>query len=277
MLDLLGTFSNSSLPHPTFILVVPCSLRDLSSLTRDWTQAVAVKTLNPNHWTTRELPFSLIFYPFVYQLYWSFCEFPGVLYCQLFLFFWVSTVSSLWLLKLSKLSSVPCTISLFFRCFVSALSFEPIFWFLVIFGSIFLPKGESLKSWLAFLYSLVGLPACGPLHDQAWAWLVCQEVARCQCLRVFSSGLESFSREESYRFLDPSLWQGREWGIPVFLHSSLLLNPQLSLRAKGLPQCVQNLGSTSPVSCQVGRGMLGGGSWNPTLFLTHTLCPSSCL
>ena len=133
-------------------------------------------------------------------------------------FFWVSTVSSLWLWKLSKLSSVPYTISRFLTCFVSALSFEPIFWFLVIFGSIFLFKGESPKSWLAFLYSLVGLPAGGPLHDQAWAWLVCQEMARCQYLRVFSFRLESFSREESHRFLDASLWQGREWGTPVSLH-----------------------------------------------------------
>ena len=31
-------------------------LQDLSSLTRDWTQAVALKAPNPNHWTTRELP-----------------------------------------------------------------------------------------------------------------------------------------------------------------------------------------------------------------------------
>ena len=32
------------------------SLRDLSSLTRDQTQAPAVKAPNPNHWTTREFP-----------------------------------------------------------------------------------------------------------------------------------------------------------------------------------------------------------------------------
>ena len=132
-------------------------------------------------------------------------------------------VSSLWLLKLLKLSSIPHTISLFFKFLVSALSFEPILWFLVIFGSIFLFKGESLKSWLTFLYSLVDLPASGPLHDQAWAWPVFQAVARCQYLRVLSFGLESFSREESYRFLDTSLWQGREWGIPVFLQFALAL------------------------------------------------------
>ena len=36
---------------------VPCSLQDLSSLTRDWTQAWAVKALSPNHWSTREFSF----------------------------------------------------------------------------------------------------------------------------------------------------------------------------------------------------------------------------
>ena len=53
VLDLLGTFSSSFLPRPACFLVVPCSL----SLTRDWTQAKAVETLSPNHWTPRELPF----------------------------------------------------------------------------------------------------------------------------------------------------------------------------------------------------------------------------
>ena len=33
-----------------------CHLWDLSSLTRDWTQAVAVKALSPNHWSARESP-----------------------------------------------------------------------------------------------------------------------------------------------------------------------------------------------------------------------------
>ena len=33
-----------------------CGLQDLSSLTRDWTWALAVKTISPNHWTTREFP-----------------------------------------------------------------------------------------------------------------------------------------------------------------------------------------------------------------------------
>ena len=31
-------------------------LRDLSSLTRDWTQVPAVKTLGPNHWAIKEFP-----------------------------------------------------------------------------------------------------------------------------------------------------------------------------------------------------------------------------
>ena len=29
---------------------------DLSSPTRDWTQAIAVNAPNPNHWTAREFP-----------------------------------------------------------------------------------------------------------------------------------------------------------------------------------------------------------------------------
>ena len=33
-----------------------CGLQDLSSLTRDWTWAMAMKALSPNHCTTRELP-----------------------------------------------------------------------------------------------------------------------------------------------------------------------------------------------------------------------------
>ena len=38
------------------------SLQDLSSPTRDWTRATAVKERNPNHCTTRELPYSAIFF-----------------------------------------------------------------------------------------------------------------------------------------------------------------------------------------------------------------------
>ena len=37
-------------------LAVPRSLRDLSSPTRVWTWAWAVKALSPNHWTAREFP-----------------------------------------------------------------------------------------------------------------------------------------------------------------------------------------------------------------------------
>ena len=35
------------------LVALPC-LYDLNSLARDWTQAMTVKTLNPNHWTSRE-------------------------------------------------------------------------------------------------------------------------------------------------------------------------------------------------------------------------------
>ena len=38
------------------VLAAPHGLQDLSSPTRDWTQATAVETLSPNHWTARELP-----------------------------------------------------------------------------------------------------------------------------------------------------------------------------------------------------------------------------
>ena len=37
-------------------LVMLLSLWDLSSPTRDWTQALAVEALSPNHWTTRAFP-----------------------------------------------------------------------------------------------------------------------------------------------------------------------------------------------------------------------------
>lgn len=39
-----------------FFLAKPCSLQDLSSLTRAWNQAMAVKAWNTNHQATRELP-----------------------------------------------------------------------------------------------------------------------------------------------------------------------------------------------------------------------------
>ena len=42
-------------------LTTPCSLQDLSSPTRDWTQAMAVKALSFNHSTTREFPHGNVF------------------------------------------------------------------------------------------------------------------------------------------------------------------------------------------------------------------------
>ena len=36
------------------LLPAPCGLPDLSSPTRDWIQAMAMKAPSPNHWTTRE-------------------------------------------------------------------------------------------------------------------------------------------------------------------------------------------------------------------------------
>ena len=39
-----------------YLLAVLGGLQDLSSPTRDCTQATAVKALSPNHWTTREVP-----------------------------------------------------------------------------------------------------------------------------------------------------------------------------------------------------------------------------
>ena len=37
-----------------FLLVTPCGLQNLNSPTPDWTPALAVKELKPNHWTPRE-------------------------------------------------------------------------------------------------------------------------------------------------------------------------------------------------------------------------------
>ena len=44
-----------------FFLAAPCSLQDLSSPTRDWIQATAVKAPHPNHWTDREVTFYPVF------------------------------------------------------------------------------------------------------------------------------------------------------------------------------------------------------------------------
>jgi hypothetical protein len=53
-------------PSPSlfFSLATPCGMWDLNSLTRDPTQCrtrSAVKVQNPNHWITREVPFSAFF------------------------------------------------------------------------------------------------------------------------------------------------------------------------------------------------------------------------
>ena len=49
---------NNNLCHILYVillfLAMPCGLRDLSFLTRDQSQATAVKAPSPNHWTTRE-------------------------------------------------------------------------------------------------------------------------------------------------------------------------------------------------------------------------------
>ena len=39
-----------------FFLAMPLGMQDLSYLTRDQTQALAVKVPSPNHWTAREFP-----------------------------------------------------------------------------------------------------------------------------------------------------------------------------------------------------------------------------
>ena len=44
-----------------FFLAALCSLRDLSSPTRDWTWALEVKAPIPNHWTLREFPVCILF------------------------------------------------------------------------------------------------------------------------------------------------------------------------------------------------------------------------
>ena len=66
ILVLWSVLSNIAIATPTFCYLLfawyiffcslAAQLRDLSSLTRDWTQAPAVKALSPYHWTTREFP-----------------------------------------------------------------------------------------------------------------------------------------------------------------------------------------------------------------------------
>ena len=64
-----------------YFLAMPCSLRDLSSPTRCWTQAPVVKAQSPNHWTTREFPY-VAFYLFIYFLK----------FIYLFIYFWLCWV-----------------------------------------------------------------------------------------------------------------------------------------------------------------------------------------
>ena len=62
-----GSYSPEKSVHSLFFppLAAPCGLQDLSSLTRDQTQAPAVKVPSPNHWTTKEFPFFFFFRPFL--------------------------------------------------------------------------------------------------------------------------------------------------------------------------------------------------------------------
>ena len=46
-----------------------CGLRDLSSLNRGWTQDTAVKTHNPHHKATTELPVLILYSNFFSQKY----------------------------------------------------------------------------------------------------------------------------------------------------------------------------------------------------------------
>ena len=80
-----GTWTRDYRCFSVFILEAPRGLWDLSSATRDWTWATAVKAPNPNHWTTRELPdceyvkvtgnsSSLVTAPYLYTV--NFVSFP---------------------------------------------------------------------------------------------------------------------------------------------------------------------------------------------------------
>ena len=45
-------------------LTMPCVMRDLSSLARNWTTPTAVETWNVNHWSAGEVPINLSYTPF---------------------------------------------------------------------------------------------------------------------------------------------------------------------------------------------------------------------
>ena len=49
-------FINFRISFWGFFLDTPRRLQDLSSRTRNWTRATAVKASSPNHWTAREFP-----------------------------------------------------------------------------------------------------------------------------------------------------------------------------------------------------------------------------
>ena len=68
-----------------FFLATPCSLWDLSSPTRDWTQAMEVKVPSPNHWTVREFPHTLDCYVFLINCLFIAVKDP---YLWLYSLFW---------------------------------------------------------------------------------------------------------------------------------------------------------------------------------------------
>ena len=54
--DILGTALNTFISLFFFFLVMPHGLQNLIFPARNWTLALTVKMLNPNHWTIRECP-----------------------------------------------------------------------------------------------------------------------------------------------------------------------------------------------------------------------------
>ena len=72
---------------------MPCGLWDLSSPTRDWTWAPAVKAWSPNHWTARDylsgifMSFHKVEHLFIYlsHFYFPFCEISVILFIHFFL------------------------------------------------------------------------------------------------------------------------------------------------------------------------------------------------
>ena len=54
----------------SFFFLAACGRWDLSSLTRNWTWATAVKALSPNHWTARKFPGIFFFFTYQYGVLW---------------------------------------------------------------------------------------------------------------------------------------------------------------------------------------------------------------